>query len=128
MAERQDDLSIGKAERLWRRVHPTQVDWTVDPPEVSTAAFNTTDGMSVSIASETTIEKISTLYPEDTVVEFPAALARELGCTLERCPTAEDPAHAEVWGPRPRGRLNKTQVKGLRDAAMVVLSKRPPQT
>ena len=26
-------------------------------------AFNTTDGMSVSIASETTIEKIVTLYP-----------------------------------------------------------------
>ena len=125
MPERQDDSSIGKAERLWRRVHPGQINWTVEPPEVSTGAFNTTDGMSVSIASETTIERISALYPEDSIYEFPAAVARQLGCVLQRDPTDEDPAHALVHGTRERSRLTKTQFKTLRDAATLVRLKRP---
>lgn len=125
MPERQDDQSIGNAERLWRRVHPDQIDWTANPPIISTAAFNTVDGLSVSLASETTLEILTRDYTEDSVVEFQVGLARSLGCTIERDPTPEDPAHALVWGPRARGRLQKSQQNSLRNAARVVLYKWP---
>ena len=125
MPERQDDRSIGNNERLWRRVHPFQIDWTANPPRVSSGAFNTSEGLSVSIALETTIESLTRNYPEDSVVEFDVGFTRSLGCIIERDPTQDDPAHALVWGPKSRGRLNKTQMNSLRNAARVILYRRP---
>lgn len=127
MPERQNDPSINNSERLWRRVHPSQIDWTLNPPRVRKAAFNTRDGLSVSIASETTIEILTRDYPQHSVVEFEAGFARSLGCTIERDPTPEDPAHALVFGPKSRGQLNQTQLKNLRDAATLKLYKWPTQ-
>lgn len=125
MPERQDDPTIGKSERLWRRIHPFQINWNANPPIVSTGAFNTSDGLSVSIASETTLEALTQSHPEDSVVEFEAGFARSLGCLIFRDPTEEDPAHALVWGPKSRGRLSKTQMDSLRNAATVLIYRRP---
>jgi hypothetical protein len=123
--ERQNDESISNGERLWRRVQPTQINWEIYPPVVSTGAFNTTDGMSVSIASETTIEALTTNYPEDSVVEFEVGFARSLGCIVVRDPTTEDPAHAVLWGPRLRGRLQQSQKNALRNASKLIVTRRP---
>jgi len=107
--ERQNDLSISNSERLWRRIHPSQINWDTDPPLVSSGASNTKDGLSVSIVSETTIENLTQNYPEDSVVEFEVGFARSLGCVVFRDPTPNDPAHAIVWGPRAHGRMTQTQ-------------------
>lgn len=78
MPERQDDQSIGNNEHLWRRVHPIQITFDNDTgePRVSSGVFSTGDGLSVSIASETTIEALLRNYPEHSVVEFEAGVAR----------------------------------------------------
>jgi len=127
--EWQDDQSIGNNERLWRRVHPTQVDFDKETgePRVSSGVFNTGDGLSVSIASETTIETLLRNYPEHSVVEFEAGVARSVGCIVVRDRTLDDPAHALVWGPKSRGRLNKTQMETLRNAATLKLYRPPPE-
>lgn len=129
MPERQDDWSIGNNERLWRRVHPKQIDFDTETgePRVSSGVFSTGDGLSVSIASETTIETLLRNYPEHSVVEFEAGVARSVGCIVVRDPTLDDPAHALVWGPKSRGRLNPTQRDTLRNAAILRLYRRPPR-
>lgn len=129
MPERQDDRSIGNNERLWRRVHPTQIDFDNETgePRVSSGVFSTSDGLSVSIASETTIETLLRNYPEHSVVEFEVGVARSVGCVVVRDPTRDDPAHALVWGPKSRGRLNPTQRNSLRNAARVILYRRPAE-
>ncbi len=125
MPERNDDRSIGDDERLLRRVHPSQINWETNPPEVSTGAFNTGNGLSVSIASETSPETLTRNHPEDSVVEFEVRLVRQLGCTVERNRTDEDPTHALVWGPKADGRMKKSQMNALRNAAILVLCRRP---
>ena len=125
MPERQNDESISNSERLWRRIHPSQINWETYPPRVSSGAFNTTDGMSVSIASETTIEALTKNYPEDCVVEFDVGFARSLGCIVVREPTTEDLAHALIWGPRSRGRLQQAQKDALRNASRLIVIRRP---
>lgn len=127
MPDREDDQSIGNSELLWRRIHPSQIDWNANPPRVSSGAFNTTDGLSVSIASETTIEALTRIYPHDSVVEFEAGFARSLGCIIQRDETPDDPAHALVWGPRSRGRLTQSQMNRLRNGATVKLYRRPAE-
>lgn len=124
--EREDDQSIGNSERLWRRIHPGQINWDASPPRVSSGAFNTKDGLSVSIASETTLEALTQDHPEDSIVEFEVGFARSLGCVIVRDRTEEDPAHALVWGPRSGGRLSQTQKDSLRNSATVRIYRRPP--
>lgn len=129
MPEAQNDPSIGNGERVWRRVQPTQIDWACTPPRVSSAAFSTTDGLSVSLASETTIEALTQNYPEHSVVEFEVGFARSLGCGIIRDPTEDDPSHCLVFGPKARGRMTQTQNNSLRAAAIQVRLCRPtPET
>lgn len=128
MPEQKDDTSIAEDERLWRRVHPSQLDWEADPPIVSTGVFNTGNGLSVSIASQSSLETITRNYPEFSVVEFEVRLVRSLGCSVERDPTDEDAAHALVWGPNANGRMRKSQLNALRNTAKLVLVRRPKQT
>jgi len=95
-----DDTTIPDDEILWRRVPPWHV--TDDPkrPEgkrPATAAFDE-DDMSVSIARETSVEKILEAHEAFSLVGFPASLAREKGLRIVRKPLAENPAHAEVIG------------------------------
>ena len=120
MPEQRDDPSISDSELLWRRVHPFQIDWKVNPARVSSGAFNTANGLSVSIASETTLTAITIKFPEDSVVQFEVSLARSLGCKIERDPTDDDASHALVWGPKAHGRLSKTQMDNLRNACIPV--------
>lgn len=123
MPEWKDDHSIGDNERLWRRVHPTQITFEAESgePRISSGVFSTGDGLSVSIASETTTEALLKNYPEHSLIEFEAGVARSLGCVVVRDPTDDDPAHAVVWGPKSHGRLNKTQMDALRQAAKMII-------
>jgi len=127
--QRPDDPSISENERLWRRVHPVQID--LDPqtrqPDVSSGAFSTREEVSVAIASQTTLAAFILNYPEHSVIEFTAGAARAAGCTVVRDPLPDDPAHALVCGPRSRGQLNKTQQELLQQASTVVLFRRAGQ-
>lgn len=129
MPQRPDDPSIDNNERLWRRVHPTQIniDSGTGDPDVSSAVFSTREEVSVAIASETTLEIFVANNPEHSVVEFTVGSARSAGCTVVRDPLADDPAHALVCGPRSHGQLNKTQQELLKQASRLVLFREPRQ-
>jgi hypothetical protein len=121
--QRPDDHSILDHVLLWRRVHPTQIE--LDPhtgkPDVSSGALSTREEVSISLATETTLELFLKDNPEHSVIEFTAGAARRLGCTVVRDPLPHDPAHALVCGSKSRGQLNKTQQELLNKEARVVV-------
>lgn len=123
MPQRPDDPSIGNDERLWRRVHPTQIE--LDPqtkePDVSSGTFSTREEVSVTIASESTLADFLRDNSDHSVIEFTAGGARALGCTVVRDPQPNDPAHALVCGSRSRGQLNKTQQELLNQASRLIV-------
>jgi hypothetical protein len=121
--QRPDDPSIGGDERLWRRVHPTQIELNphTRQPDVSSGVFSTREEVSVTIASETTQADFLRDYPDHSVIEFTAGAARALGCTVVRDAQPHDPAHALVCGNRSRGQLNKTQQELLNQASRLVV-------
>ena len=127
MPQRPDDPSIGDEERLWRRVHPKQIDLSSETgePEVSSGAFSTREELSIAISSQTTLETFVFNYPEHSVVEFTAGAARVLGCSVVRDPLPNDPAHALLCGPRSRGRLTQSQKELLKQVSRLILFKSP---
>lgn len=122
MPQRPDDLTINDSERLWRRVHPTQIhtDTETGEPEVSSAAFSTREEISVSIADETNLTAFLRDYLQHSVVEFTAGAARAANCTIVRDPLPDDPAHALVCGSRSHGQLNKTQQELLKQTSRII--------
>ncbi len=129
MPQQPDDPTIDGTERLWRRVHPIQID--IDPetgnPEINSGVFSTGEEISVAIASATSIEALLRGYPEHSVVEFEAAAARSAGCTVVRNPLPGDDAHALVCGPKSHGRLKKSQQETLKKHSRLVCFRRPQQ-
>ena len=123
MPQRPDDPSIDDGERLWRRVHPTQIELNPQTrqPDVSSGTFSTREEVSVSIASESVLADFLRDNPDHSVIEFTAGAARALGCTVVRDPQPNDPAHALVCGTRSRGQLNKTQQELLNQASTLVV-------
>jgi len=121
--QRPDDPSIGNDERLWRRVHPTQIE--LDPqtkePDVSSGTFSTREEVLVTIATESTLADFLRDNPDHSIIEFTAGAARALGCTVVRDPQPNDPAHALVCGSRSRGQLNKTQQELLNQASSLIV-------
>ncbi len=129
MPQQPDDPSIDDTERLWRRVHPTQIDIDTETgnPEISSGVFSTGEEISVAIASATSIEALLSGYPEHSVVEFEVAAARSARCTVVRNPLPDDDAHALVCGPKSHGRLTKTQQEALKRQSRLVCFRRPQQ-
>jgi hypothetical protein len=98
-----DDPSIDNEKVLWRRVPK---DWIVFDNSLnryrptSQVFQNTsgTDGMSVNMADETTIEATLKGCEKMLLAQFEAALARELGQGIIRMPLETNLAHCEVIG------------------------------
>ena len=122
MPQRPDDPSIGDNERLWRRVHPTQIRTNNETGEleVSSAAFSTREELSVAIASETNLTIFLQNNFQHRVVEFTAGAARAANCTVVRDPKPDNLAHALVCGSKSHGQLNKTQQEQLKQACRLI--------
>lgn len=114
-SERVDDHTISDDERLWRRVHPSNIIRNSESRNLrpSSAAFRSSNAMSVNIASLTTPEAVLSNYPQHSLVEFTAGVARNVGCIVIRDPLPDNPSHALVCGMNPKGRLTKAQAKNI---------------
>lgn len=125
LADRADDPTIFNEENLWRRVHPTQI-WN-DPNTgrliISSAAFKGNSEMSVNIASLTTRENVLLKYPEHSLAQFCAEVARTVGCIVIRDPLPEDYSHALVCGKNPKGHLTDSQAKKIAGQSSVIVYK-----
>lgn len=127
-----DDRTIADSAKLWRRIHPTWIfyDDNLKRKRPSSAAFDDSkDGtpMSVQLAeivieSGSNAQKELAGYDGYALAEFTAGFARnECRQGIEPNPTANDPAHAYVFGQKTEG----TKKKFARNAAWVVA---PPET
>ena len=125
--ERRDDPSVSDNERLWRRVHPSDIIRDPESEELrpTSAAFRPSDEMSVDIASLTTPEAVLSNYPHHSLIEFTAGIARKEGCVVVRDPLPDNPSHALVCGKNPEGRLTKSQAKKIQQSSMWVILKTP---
>ena len=83
---------------------------------MSSAAFkdSTPGGMSMHLAAETTLETVTTRYPDHGVVAITAGLPRSLGLNLvpdpvkcEADPSKDDPSHALVCPKASQGAAKK---------------------
>ena len=111
----QDDPTIGHDVSLWRRVNPIHFvkenNGTVRP---SSAAFQDHPNgtpMSVVIAAECTIERALAGYTGFGIVAITAGLARQYGQGIMRTPQPNEPAHADVFGPKPKN-VTRSLAKG----------------
>jgi hypothetical protein len=106
-----DDKTIVDDAILWRNIPPWHVilDKNAQTLRPSKAAFDDHPNgspMSVTLA-ELVLE--SGRGPQDVInglegfklSSFPVSLARSLGQGMERKPLEQEPAHAEVFGPKP---------------------------
>ena len=103
----EDDPSIANEIVLWRRVHPEQVVPGQDNETLpSSQAFQNTsgtNGMSVNLADDTTVEDTLRGYEDHFIVAFEAGPVRALNQGIVRRPLADNPAHAEVTGNKTKG-------------------------
>ena len=124
----ENDSSIADEVVLWRRVHPAQIvqDDNLDEMRPSSQAFQNTsgtNGMSVNIASETTIDDTLQGYEDHYIVSLEAGGVRSLGQGVVRNPLPENPAHAEVTGKK-KGSIKKR----LSEASIWVVSPESAKT
>lgn len=97
MSECIDDESIPSTEMLWRRISKDVLVVQGGEERPMSGAFMDTRGeLSVHLASKTSVELVSQLYPEHGIVEIPASLVRSLELRIMARPTAPDPSHAVV--------------------------------
>ena len=111
-----DDSSIQDTENLWRRIHPDyktpdgnggyrpsskafqNASQDVHDKLMTPLGYTFDPGMSVDIASETTVEDVLQGYPGHYLAEFTVGYARSLGQGVVRAPLPKDAAHAVVLG------------------------------
>jgi hypothetical protein len=102
----QDDRDIPDETILWRRVAPGQVvvddDGRVRPTSVVFQDHENGTPMSVAIAAETTLERVLAGHPGFGVVALTAGEVRAQGQGVSRAPLDDEPAHAEVFGIKPK--------------------------
>jgi hypothetical protein len=99
----QDDSAIHNHRILWRRVPSEYIffDPNLNRYRPRSQAFQNTsgtNGMSVNLADETTVDSTLKDRGNDFLVAFPAGLARELEQEVIRKPLDNNPAHCEVTG------------------------------
>lgn len=107
-----DDVSISNDTQLWRRVAPQHIvpDENTGRRRPSSAAFGDhPNGSPMSVMIGDTVMQ-SGRGPNDVLVGYPgyglasftAGLARTCGQGVARDPTPNEPAHAVVFGEKPR--------------------------
>lgn len=114
MVECVDDPSIPDSARLWRRVAQDQLRPDGETYRPSSGVFSTGAEMSVHLADLTSVEEVGKHYPKHSIVQFTAALVRELKLRIVRDPQMDevppDPSHAIVC-PRATGGAVKRMTK-----------------
>jgi hypothetical protein len=99
---------ISDEDSLCRRIHPSQVveDKNLGVKRPSSGAFTDTD---LSTDSEMLLAKFGLdidfclkNFPGYSLVRFPAKFARTSGMTVTHTPEADNPAHTEVTGKKPK--------------------------
>lgn len=114
----EDDPTITAAERLFRRIPTTWIDWDEQGnATISSAAFKDEE---LSITLELVMER-DQRAPQDAVRNFPryglaaitAGHARSLNQAVARDPEPDEPAHGVVYGQKKRGGIGGK----LRDGA-----------
>jgi hypothetical protein len=103
-----DDSTISDDNNLWRRIHPAQIvyDNNLKSYRPSSAAFDDSSNgspMSVILAEEnrnpsTALEN----YEGFSMVSLTARLVRDCGQGIARDPLPDEPAHALVFGEKPK--------------------------
>lgn len=109
-----DDPTISGDSILWRRIIKEQIveDQNRGIKRPSSAAFNNhPNGTPMSVALEDVFYKETSKNPSDylkghdnvvALASFTAGFARELKQGITRSPLPNEPAHAEVFGEKPR--------------------------
>lgn len=107
-----DDLSITDAASLWRRIPPWHFvyDSNLQRWRPSSAAFdNDPDGAPMSVLLEEIVVAAGRVAPDCLIghagyalAAITAGLARTCQQGVARDATAEEPAHAVVFGPKPK--------------------------
>lgn len=119
----EDDPSITDAERLFRRIPRTWVNWDESGnPAISSAAFKEED-LSVNIESMMLRDgrlpaEAVRAYPGYGLAAITAGHARALNQRVAPDPSEEEPAHGVVQGPKKRGGI----ARRLRDGASWVIA------
>lgn len=116
-----DDRSIGNEAPLWRRIAPDQViyDDNLGRHRPTSDAFqNHRNGSPMSVVlgqevldADRTAESVLTGHDGFGLVSFAAGLAREKKQGVMRKPLPEEPAHAEVFGEKPKS-VQRALAKG----------------
>ncbi len=125
----EDDPAIGDDERLWHRIHPSQVERDESGQivrdengraRVISGAFrdHAGEGTSVHIASLADLEALRRRFPEYGLMEITAEEARRAGCIVVPAPEPEDRSHALLMRrENPPMRLTKNQARDIRNSA-----------
>ena len=126
---RQDDISIGNAERLYRRIHRSLLvkDEDTGLARISSGAFKDKE---LSVHLESVLDEAK-LSPESCLrnhnahklVSIKAGDARAFNQAVCRDPTAEDISHGLVCGSKNSRKVHE----GLRDTASWVIPTEPPR-
>jgi hypothetical protein len=99
--DRVDDKDLGDERLLYRRIIPGWIiheDGEYRPQSVALVDRHTHE-VSVFVADLTTISAIMQDYPEQSLVEFQAALPRKCDGIVSKTPENPDPAHRVLCYP-----------------------------
>ena len=130
MADYEDDSGIGSGEVIWRRIPEDQIHWDVrmgryrpQSGMFSDSGDNTPMSASRAECHASARDYLDAAgYPDHLLVALDAAYVRDLGCSITRSPTCDDPGHVLVSGPKPAS----VQKKLARAAEWVVPPDRSP--
>lgn len=123
MANRVDDVSLGDRELLWRRILDRPMEWFTEEEDgtlrPSSAAFkDSTNEVSVNVASQTSLDAVMDGYGDQGLVSIPAGLPRSLNhivaATVER-DDPDDPSHRVICPPENLGK--KQRMKAAKEMA-----------
>lgn len=107
MAERIDDVSLGDDELLWRRIIDRPNEWFTIADDgtlvASSAAFkDSTNEVSVNVASQTTVKDVLGSYEDQGLVSITVELPRSLGHIVAKTlepDDPDDPSHRVICPP-----------------------------
>jgi hypothetical protein len=117
-----DDPTLGRDERLWRRIRADQLKTEDGRVRPSSAAFrDSTNEVSVHLASLTTTATALERFPGFSLAELTVGFVRDLGLSVVRDPLPDDPSHAFICPCPSKGKANRLS----REAVLVVVGSPP---
>lgn len=99
--DRVDDKDLGDEALLYRRILPSWIiheDGVYRPQSVALKDRHTSE-VSVFVADLTTVDAVMQGHPDDSLIEFQAALPRSCAGIISKTPENPDPAHRVLCYP-----------------------------